>query len=93
VPIDPGDASDNPRRVSIIVPQGRANLAELVAKAFEGREDVTIMVDRRRRERRTRHQPVAVDRRRAERRRPKAEVFEVVIESVNRPGKAREGPA
>lgn len=70
---------DDPAKVFIIVPQPRAYLADLLAKSFEARKDVEIIVDRRYGERRTRRQPVAVERRRAERRRPKEEVIQVVI--------------
>lgn len=66
-------------------------LADMLAKAFAGREDVTIIMDRRRAERRIWQQPVAVDRRQAARRRPREKVFEVVIGSFYRPGAGPEG--
>ena len=72
----------NPGKVYIILPRPRAYLEGLMAKAFEGHEDVAIVVDRRYGERRTRQQPVAVERRRMERRRSKEEVIEVVIRRV-----------
>jgi len=52
---------------------------DLLAKAFEGREDVEVIVDRRRGERRAQQRSIAVERRRAERRRPKGEAIEFVI--------------
>src|SRR2546422_7735060 len=61
----PGDL----RRVHIVVPRSRAYLADLLAKAFEGREGVEIIVDRRSRDRRMQQLPVGAERRRAQRRR------------------------
>lgn len=69
----------NPGKVFIIVPRHRAYLADLLVKAFEARQDVEIVVDRRYGERRTRSQATAVERRRGPRRRPKDEVIEVVV--------------
>ena len=85
----PGDSP----KMYIIVPRSRAYLADLLAKAFAGREDVEIMVDRRRGERRTQREPVVVDRRRAERRRLKDEMIEVVIGAGTRLEGSPEGPA
>ena len=73
-----------PRKVSIIVPWSRPYLAELLAKATQGREDVEVIVDRRRRDRRTQEQSVGTERRRAQRRQPKEEVVEVVLGAVDR---------
>jgi len=70
----PGD----PHRVHIVVPRSHAYLADLLAKAFEGRGDVEVIVDRRRGDRRMQQQPVTVERRRADRRRPKDATIEVV---------------
>lgn len=56
-----------------------AFLEERLRRAFEGEENVKVIVDRRSTKRRTRQQPVAVERRRADRRRPKEEIGEVVI--------------
>lgn len=91
--IDVGRSGDNPEKVFIIVPRPRAYLADLLAKAFERREDVEIIVDRRYGERRTHKRPVAVDRRRGQRRRLKEEVIEVVVGEVGQPGEPPEGPA
>jgi hypothetical protein len=88
----PGNPGLNPGKIYIIVPRTRAYLADLMARAFEGRKDVEIIVDRRSGDRRTRRQPVPVERRRGERRRFKEEVIEVVIGTSGRPGGA-EGPA
>jgi len=75
-----GQRSDSGHeRVSIIVPATHTHLLDLLAKAFEGREDVEVIVDRRRGDRRAQERPVAVERRRAERRRPKGEAIEFVI--------------
>lgn len=88
---NPGHA-ENPGAVHIIVPRARAYLAELIAEAFEGREDVEIIVDKRHGERRTRNVAVAVERRRAERRRPKEEVIEVVFGRTTKPEGLRRNP-
>ena|SRR5438309_668725 len=82
----PGD----PRKVHIIVPRSRAYLADLLAKALEGREDVEVIVDRRQRDRRTQQKAVVTERRGTERRRPKEEVVEVVLGRSNPPGGAPE---
>lgn len=87
---NPGHA-ENPAKVHIILPRDRAYLADLLAKAFEGREDVEIIVDKRHVERRTRKVTVTVERRRAERRRPKEEVIEVVVGRINEPEGWRRG--
>src|SRR3989442_6670471 len=67
-----GQRSDSGHeRVSIIVPATHTHLLDLLAKAFEGREDVEVIVDRRRGDRRAQERPVAVGGGPAERRRPK----------------------
>src|SRR2546428_13104180 len=71
----PGD----PRKVHIIVPRPRAYLADLLAKALEGRGDVEGIVDRRQRARRTQQKGAATERRRMERRRPQEEAAEGVL--------------
>lgn len=83
--------SENPGKVCIIVPRARAYLADLLVKAFEGRDDVEIIVDRRQGERRTRKVAVAVERRWAERRRTKEEVIEVVVGKATEPEGPRRG--
>lgn len=90
--IGAGSSEGNPAKVFIIVPRPRAYLADLLAKAFEGREDVEVIVDRRHAERRTQKRPVAVERRRDQRRRPKEEAIEVVV-GTGQPEKRDEGPA
>src|SRR3989442_8526188 len=62
----PGD----PHKGHIVVPRSHAYLADLLAKAFEGRGEVEVIVDRRRGDRRMQQEPAAVGRRRAGRRRP-----------------------
>lgn len=75
----PEHPTGNPGKIYIIVPRPYAYLGDLLAKAFERREDVEILVDRRHGERRTLQQPVALERRQAQRREAKGEVIEVVI--------------
>ena len=91
--VDTEHSDGDPAKIHIVVPRHRAYVADLLRKAFEGREEVEIIVDRREGERRTRQRPVAVERRRADRRRPKAEVIEVVIGSLTQLGGPAEGPA
>src|SRR3989442_13847588 len=69
----PGDSP----KLYIIIPRPHAYLADLLVKAFEGRQDVEIIADRRRGERRMQQQPPAVERRRADRRQPKDRVIQV----------------
>jgi len=85
----PGDSP----KLYIIIPRPHAYLADLLAKAFEGRKDVEIIADRRHGERRIQQQPAVVERRRADRRKPKEEVIEVVIGVGDRPKGSPEGPA
>jgi hypothetical protein len=91
--IDTEHSDGDPAKVYIVVPRHRAYVADLLRKAFEGREDVEILVDRRQGERRMRHRPVALERRRADRRRPKEEVIEVVIGKLTQLGGPPESPA
>ncbi len=63
----------------IIIQLPYAYLEAELRAVFEGQEDVQVIVDRNKRERRTMQQPVAVERRRADRRRPKEEILKVVI--------------
>ncbi len=75
----PGFDGD-PGRMVIIIRRPYAYLESQLRAAFEGQEDVQVIVDRRTRERRTMHQPVEVERRRrAEARTPKEEILKVVI--------------
>ena len=91
--IDAEHPDGNPGEVYIIVPRPRAYLTDLLRKAFEGREDVKILVDRRYGERRAQQRPVATERRQRTRRRGKEEVIEVVIGKVRPLGGPQEGPA
>ncbi|TMJ13527.1 MAG: hypothetical protein E6G98_00295 [Bacillati bacterium ANGP1] len=72
-------------RITIIVPRTHADVVDLLAKAFAGREGVEIIVDRRHSERRAQQRAVAVERRRADRRRPRDTVIEVVLGAGTRP--------
>jgi hypothetical protein len=74
-----GPSDGNPGKVVIIVPRSRAYLADLLAQAFQGKEDVEIIVDRRYGDRRTLQGPAATERRWIDRRRPKERVIEVVV--------------
>jgi hypothetical protein len=67
-------------RMRMIVRRPYAYLESRLRKAFEGRVDVEIFVDRRRGERRAGARPIQEERRRAERRMTKEEVVEIVIE-------------
>ncbi len=66
-------------RMVIIIRQPYAYLEAELRAAFEGQEDVQVIVDRRTRDRRTMQQPVEQERRRAKVRRPKEGILEVVI--------------
>lgn len=90
---DAESSDGNPGKVLIVVPRPRAYLADLLAKAFEAREDVEIITDRRYGDRRTRQLPFPVERRRGERRRLRQQVIEVVIGGSGQPGGPRHGTA
>ncbi len=66
-------------KMLIIIRQPYAYLEAELRAAFEGQEDVQVIVDRRTRDRRTMQQPVEQERRRAKVRRPKEEILGVVI--------------
>ena len=70
----------NPGRMLLIVRQPYVHLEDRLRRAFEGRDDIVVIRDRRRRDRRTSAGPVQDERRRAERRSRKEEMLEVVIE-------------
>lgn len=72
----------NPGRVYLVIRQPHAYLEEGLRRAFEGHEDIKVIVDRRSGERRTSEHPVAVERRSADRRRPTEEILHVVIGEV-----------
>lgn len=82
----PGRSDGDDEKITIIVPQSHAYLADLLGKAFEGRGDVEVVVDRRRADRRKGQQPISVERRHRDRRRAKDEVIEVVLGKVSRVG-------
>jgi hypothetical protein len=65
--------------MSIIIRQPYTHLLKEMCKTFGGKEDVQIMVDRRRDQRRRKKQPVKLERRQADRRRPKEELVEVTL--------------
>ena len=56
-----------------------AHLEAELRRAFEGEENVKVIVDRRYRERRMSRQSVPAERRRGDRRTPKEELVEVVM--------------
>jgi hypothetical protein len=70
----------NPARMLLIVRRPYAHLEDRLRGAFAGREDVAIIVDRRRGERRLNPRPVPDDRRQADRRTQKESILDVVIE-------------
>src|SRR5262249_46005208 len=63
----------------IVIQRPYAHLEDEVRRAFAGREDIKVVVDRRSGERRVTQQRVRVERRRADRRRAKTELVEVLI--------------
>lgn len=71
--------------VYILIPQPYAYLEEELRRAFQGQENVKVIVDRRYGGRRTSRQVVAAERRGADRRKPKEELAEVVIVEVPTP--------
>jgi hypothetical protein len=85
--LSPPERSDSgDRRIYVIVPKAQAYLADLLTKAFEGRGDIEVLVDRRRGERRAQPKVVSSDRRRADRRRMAEGTVQVVITSTGKPG-------
>ena len=72
--------SHNPGRMLLIVRRPYAQLEARLRRAFEGRDDIVVIPDRRRSDRRTSARPIQDERRRTERRSRKEEVLEVVIE-------------
>lgn len=73
-------AWQNPARMVLVVRRPYAHLEDRLRRAFEGRGDVEVVPDRRRRgERRVSARTVQTERRRAERRTSKEEILEVVI--------------
>ena len=74
----------NPGRMILIVRRPYAHIETHLRSAFDGRDDITIIGDRRHRVRRMTAGAVRDERRRAERRLRKEEVLEVVIEGYRR---------
>jgi hypothetical protein len=68
-----------PGSMSIVIQRPHTHLENELRKAFEGQEEINIIVDRRYGERRVSQQPVSKDRRRADRRKAKALLAEAVI--------------
>jgi len=68
-----------PGMMSIIIRRPYSHLEKELRKAFEGQEDVKIIVDRRYEERRGSVRPYEIEHRRIDRRRPKEELAEVLI--------------
>jgi hypothetical protein len=63
----------------IIIKQAHAYLQETLRRAFEGQENVQVIVDRRSSERRTTRGSVAFERRQADRRRSREHLVEVIV--------------
>jgi len=70
---------EGPGMMSIIIRRPYSHLEKELRKAFEGQEDVKIIVDRRYEERRGSVRPYEIEHRRIDRRRPKEELAEVLI--------------
>jgi hypothetical protein len=65
--------------IYVVVRRRYTFLAAGLRKAFEGQEDVRIIVDRRQGDRRKRSWSVATERRRSDRRTNQEELFDIVI--------------
>ena len=65
--------------MSIVIRRAYAFLEKELLRAFEGQEDVKVIVDKRYRERRKNKQPVGLERRQADRRKPEEELVEVSL--------------
>lgn len=70
---------EGPGMMSIIIRRPYSHLEKELRSAFEGQEDVKIIVDRRYEERRGSVRPYEIEHRRIDRRRPKEELAEVLI--------------
>lgn len=70
----------NPGRMLLIVRRPYAHLEDRLRRAFEGREDVVVIPDRRRGDRRAHARLIQEERRRVDRRSRQEEILEVVIE-------------
>lgn len=69
----------HPGSMSIVIKRPHTHLENELRKAFEGQEEVNIIVDRRHAERRVSQQSVTKDRRRADRRKSKELLAEAII--------------
>jgi hypothetical protein len=70
---------DPHRRMYVVLRRPHAYLRDPLRRAFEGQDEVQVVVDRRERERRRASQPVSSDRRRSDRRTPTEELLQIVI--------------
>ena len=70
---------EHPGSICIIIKRPYTHLEDELRRAFEGQEDVKIVVDRRYEKRRVGQQPVSEDRRRADRRKRNEPLVEAVI--------------
>lgn len=78
VHLNPGPR-ERPGMTYIVVRRPYAYLEEELRVAFEGQDDVKVIVDKRHAERRTSEQPPPAERRHADRRRVKEELMEVLM--------------
>jgi hypothetical protein len=70
-------------RMILVVHRAYAHIESHLRRAFEGRDDIVIIRDRRLRVRRMSTAPMPDERRRADRRSRKEDVLEVVIEGYH----------
>ena len=75
-----GGVGHNPGRMRLIIRRPYAYLENRIRQTFEGRDDVEVIADRRRSERRLAHRSIQEERRRDARRKPQEEILEIVIE-------------
>jgi len=75
-----GGSAQSSGRMLLIVRRPYAHLEDRLRRAFGGRDDVAVITDRRRGQRRVSDRLVTMDRRRGDRRLRKEELLEVVIE-------------
>jgi len=75
-----GGEGHNPGRMRLIVRRPYAYLETRIRQAFAGHDDVEVIIDRRRGERRLRDRPIQDERRQDARRKPREEMLEIVIE-------------
>ena len=75
-----GGGGHNPRTMRLIIRRPYAYIENRIRQEFAGHDDVEIIVDRRRGERRHRGQPIQDERRRDARRKLREEILEITIE-------------